>query len=246
MGMFLICTLEWRDSNGVFPDRPSPLRIGAMSATQSPVLVTGFEPFGGMAYNPAAEIARALDGAEIGGRRVAGRLLAVDFARNRSQLEALLGEIEPALYVAFGLATGEDMIRIERFGVNLADFPIPDNAGARPTGLAIEADGPVARPSTLPCVEIRAALLAAGIPARLSNSAGSYLCNANLYSSLDLCAARRPATPCGFIHLPYASEQVAEILRTGDARLDGESPAPSLPMATMIAAARIAIAVSLR
>jgi len=217
-----------------------------MPKTQSPILITGFEPFGGMTYNPAAEIARALDGAEIAGRRVTGRQLAVDFARHRGQLEALFSEIDPALYVAFGLATGEDMIRIERFGVNLADFPIPDNAGAKHTGLTIEADGPAARPSTLPCAEIRAALLAAGIPARLSNSAGSYLCNANLYTSLRLCAAQSKPRACGFIHLPYASEQVAEILRTGKGSLDGESTAPSLPMATMIAAARIIIETAFR
>jgi len=213
--------------------------------TQSPVLITGFEPFGGMTYNPSAEIARALNGAEIGGRRIVGRLLAVDFARHRTQLESLFSEIAPALYVAFGLATGEDMIRIERFGVNLADFPIPDNAGARHTGLAIETDGPAARASTLPCAEIRTALLVAGIPARLSNSAGSYLCNANLYTSLGLSADRRPASACGFIHLPYASEQVAAILREGKAGLDGESAAPSLPLATMIAAAKIIIEISL-
>ncbi|MES1153001.1 MAG: hypothetical protein ABUL54_13950 [Dongia sp.] len=217
-----------------------------MPKTQSPILVTGFEPFGGMTYNPAAEIARALDGAKIGGRRVVGRLLAVDFARHRTQLETLFSEIDPALYIAFGLATGEDMIRIERFGVNLADFPIPDNAGAKHTGLAIEPDGPAARPSTLPCAQIRAALLAAGIPARLSNSAGSYLCNANLYTSLGLCAAQSASRGCGFIHLPYASEQVAAILRDGKGNLDAESAAPSLPMATMIAAARIVIAVASR
>jgi len=217
-----------------------------MSEAQPPVLVTGFEPFGGMTYNPSAEIARALDGAEIGGRRVVGRLLAVDFARHRAQLEALFSEIAPALYIAFGLATSEDMIRIERFGVNLADFPIPDNTGARHSGLPIETDGPTARASTLPCAEIRAALLAAGIPARLSNSAGSYLCNANLYTSLGLCAAQASAPACGFIHLPYASEQVAAILRDGKGSLDGESPAPSLPMATMIAAARVIIEVASR
>jgi pyroglutamyl-peptidase len=209
----------------------------------SVILVTGFEPFGGMAYNPSAEIARALDGAEIGGGRIVGRRIAVDFARHRPQLEDLFSEIAPALYVGFGLATGEDMIRIERFGVNLADFPMPDNAGARHRGLAIEADGPAARAATLPTAEIRAALLAAGIPARLSNSAGSYLCNANLYTALGLCAARRPAPPCGFIHLPYASEQLAAIL--GEGKIDGESPAPSLPIATMIAAAKAIIGVSL-
>jgi len=208
------------------------------------VLITGFEPFGGMTYNPSAEIARALDGAEIGGARVVGRRLAVDFARHRTQLESLFSEIAPALTIGFGLATGEDMIRIERFGVNLADFEIADNAGNRHCGRAIEADGPAARAATQPSAEIRAALLAAGIPARLSNSAGSYLCNANLYTALGLSAERRPAPPCGFIHLPYASEQLAAILQEG--KIDGESLAASLPVETMIAAARVIIEVSLK
>ena len=199
------------------------------------VLITGFEPFAGLATNPSAEIAVALDGTEIGGRRVVGRLLPVDFARYNAALGALLKEHAPEIYIGFGLATGEDMIRIERFGVNLADFDIPDNAGARHVGQKIEAEGPAARSSTLPCAEIRAALLEAGIPARLSNSAGSYLCNATLYSALGLCAARK--TACGFIHLPYASEQVAELLRAGNGPLHGESLAPSLPIEMMIAAA---------
>ena len=207
-----------------------------------PLLITGFEPFAGLAYNPSADIAASLDGQEIGGRRVVARLLPVDFARYRETLDALLREIAPALYVGFGLASGEDMIRVERFGVNLADFDIPDNAGARHVGRAIEPDGPAARASTLPCAEIRTGLLEAGIPARLSNSAGSYLCNATLYSALGLCAARQ--TPCGFIHLPYASEQVAELLRAKKGPLNGESLAPSLPIEMMVAAAEIVLEVS--
>ncbi|GAB2178405.1 pyroglutamyl-peptidase I [Dongia sp. agr-C8] len=206
----------------------------------APILITGFAPFAGLDSNPSADIAASLDGREIGGRRIVGRLLPVDFARYQAALEALLRETAPALYVGFGLATGEDMIRLERFGVNLADFEIPDNAGARLTGRKIEAEGPDARAATIPCAEIRAALLDAGIPARLSNSAGSYLCNATLYSALGLCAAR--GTPCGLIHLPYASEQVAALLREGS--LNGESAAPSLPIEMMVAAAEIALAVS--
>jgi pyroglutamyl-peptidase len=182
-----------------------------------------------------------LDGREIGGRRIVGRLLPVDFARYRAALESLLQEFSPALYVGFGLASGEDMIRIERFGVNLADFDIPDNAGARMVGREIEPDGPAARASTLPCGEIRAALLDSGIPARLSNSAGSYLCNATLYTALGFCGDSRR---CGFIHLPYASEQVAALLRDGKGPLNGESLAPSLPIEMMIAAAEIALEVS--
>jgi pyroglutamyl-peptidase len=208
----------------------------------APLLITGFEPFAGLAYNPSADIAASLDGQEIGGRRVVARLLPVDFARYRSELETLLQETAPALYVGFGLASGEDMIRIERFGVNLADFDIPDNAGARHVGREIEPNGPAARASSLPCAEIRTALLEAGIPARLSNSAGSYLCNATLYSALGLCAGRQ--VPCGFIHLPYASEQVAALLREGKGPLNGESLAPSLPIEMMVAAAEIVLDVS--
>jgi pyroglutamyl-peptidase len=204
------------------------------------ILITGFEPFAGLAYNPSAEIAATLDGREIGGRVVVGRLLPVDFARYHAALDALLRETAPSLYIGFGLASGEDMIRIERFGVNLADFDIPDNAGARHVGRMIESDGPAARAATLPCAEIRTALLEAGIPARLSNSAGSYLCNATLYSALGLCTE----LPCGFIHLPYASHQVADLLRDGKGPLHGESLAPSLPIETMIAAAEIALRVS--
>jgi pyroglutamyl-peptidase len=205
----------------------------------APVLITGFEPFAGLDTNPSAEIAGSLDGQEIAGRRIVGRLLPVDFARYRAALDVLMQEYSPALYIGFGLASGEDMIRIERFGVNLADFEIPDNAGARHIGRAIETAGPDARASTLPCAEIRAALLAAGIPARLSNSAGSYLCNATLYSALGICAA--PRIPCGFIHLPYASEQVAALLREGKGPLNGESLAPSLPIEMMVAAAEIVV-----
>lgn len=209
-----------------------------------PLLVTGFEPFAGLGYNPAAEVAMAMDGRAIGPHRVVARMLPVDFARYRAEVEALLGAFAPAVYIGFGLAAGEDMIRIERFGVNLADFDIADNAGARPAGDRIETDAPAARASTLPSSDIRAALLAAGIPARLSNSAGSYLCNAALFSALGLCLARAPAPLCGFVHLPYASHQVAGLLREGTGRLHGESHAPSLPIETMIAAAEIALRVS--
>ena len=210
----------------------------------APVLITGFEPFAGLAYNPSAAIAEALHDKEIAGRRVVGRLLPVEFARYRAALEDLLEQFAPDLFIGFGLAIGEDMIRVERFGVNLADFDIPDNAGARPIGGAIEPEGPSARAATLPCAAIRAALLQDGIPARLSNSAGSYLCNATLYSGLGLCAGRANAPRCGFIHLPYASHQVAALLHADQGPLNGESLAPSLPIETMIKAAERIIGVS--
>jgi pyroglutamyl-peptidase len=210
------------------------------------ILITGFEPFGGFPHNPSAEVVQALDGTEIAGHRIVGRILAVDIARHRPALEELLRQTAPALYLGFGLDAGEDMIRIERRGVNLADFPLPDNTGARLSGLAIEPAGEPARAATLPCAAIRTALIAAGIPARLSDSAGAYLCNAVLYTALGLCAGPAPVPLCGFIHLPHATHHVAAMLRAGGAER-GTDPAaaiPSLAIETMIAAARIAIAVS--
>jgi pyroglutamyl-peptidase len=217
--------------------------------TSQRVLVTGFEAFGGLVYNPSAEVAQALDKAEIAGHAVVGRILPVDFARHCSAVAELLSEVEPVLYIAFGLYGGEDMIRIERFGVNLADFEIPDNAGLRHSGHKIEPEGPDARSSTFPAAEIRAAMIAVGIPARLSNTAGSYLCNATLYSSLRLCAESPQPPLCGFIHLPYATHQVATQLQDTGGKppsLAQDATAPSLAIGTMIEAGRISIAVSLQ
>ncbi|HEY4162614.1 MAG TPA: hypothetical protein VGM59_06075 [Dongiaceae bacterium] len=217
--------------------------------TSQRVLVTGFEAFGGSAYNPSAEVAQALDKAKIVGHAVVGRILPVDFARNCSAVAELLSEVKPVLYIAFGLYGGEDMVRIERLGVNLADFEIPDNAGLRHSGHKIELEGPDARSSTFPHAEIRAAMIAAGIPARLSNSAGSYLCNATLYSSLRLCAESPEPPLCGFIHLPYATHQVAALLQDSGGKpppLTQDAAAPSLAIGTMIEAGRIAITTSVR
>jgi pyroglutamyl-peptidase len=99
---------------------------------------------------------------------------------------------------------------VERIAVNLADFEIDDNAGARATDEPLEDDGPVAPETRLPVREIKAALLARGIPARLSYAAGTYLCNATMFRLLGL-----TDVPVGFIHVPYSSAQVAELIQAG-------------------------------
>ncbi len=113
--------------------------------------------------------------------------------------------------ISLGLWPGEAVIRLERVAINVADFEIPDNAGELVHG-PLDPDGPTARPSTLPLVSIRDRLLAAGIPARLSGSAGTFLCNALMYYGLAA-AERREAPPaCGFIHVPYLPAQVAQVI----------------------------------
>ena len=202
------------------------------------VLVTGFEPFGGYASNPSADIARGLDGRRIAGAPVIGRVLPVDMAALDRALTTVLREVDPLAVILLGLAAGEAVIRLERVALNLADFGIPDNAGVRAKDLAIDARAGAALWTRLPVRAIQAKLLEAGIPARLSETAGTYLCNAAMYRAL----ARLPArVQCGFIHLPLTPAEVA-------ARLDRDSAAPiqpSMSLSVQRKAVEIAVAATL-
>ena len=199
-------------------------------------LVTGFEPYGGMSLNPSAEIARRLDGAKIGGIPVVGRLLPVDIAKLDGALKTALAGLEPAAVILLGLAPGESCIRLERVALNLADFPIPDNAGTRSRDQPLDRQGDAALWSRLPLRAIETRLLGMGIPARLSESAGTYLCNASMYRALSWLPRR---VPCGFIHLPLLPAQVAISLESGSA------PQPSMAFPVQRRAVEIALALSL-
>jgi pyroglutamyl-peptidase len=164
------------------------------------VLLTGF-----------AEIAARLDGAISAGAEGRGRTLPVRYAEIGARLAALIEELRPRAVVCLGLWPGEPMLRIERIAVNIADFEIVDNAGLLAKEPVVE-DGPAGLLSTLPIEAIRDRLLAVGIPARLSGTAGQFLCNAAMYHALRLCAERAPPPRCGFIHLPYLPEQVAVLM----------------------------------
>lgn len=206
-----------------------------------PTLVTGFEPFAGLDRNPSAEVARRLDGRTVGGSRVIARMLPVSLATYRARLAAAIDEVRPGLVIALGLAQGAASVRVERVGINLLDFDIADNDGLVAADRPVEEGGPQARLSTIPVTAISAALLAAGIPAHGSTSAGAYLCNACLYSLAGLAETAEPRFACGFIHLPYLPEQVAGLMATGRR---GCAETPSMSLDTMVRAVEIAIATS--
>jgi pyroglutamyl-peptidase len=209
------------------------------------ILVTGFEPYGGRRINPAAEVAKALDGATIDGFALIGAILPVSERGLRERLDALLAELRPAIVISLGLAPGESMIRLERFGLNLLDFEIADNEGARLEDAPVEANGGTAVRASLPLRAIERALLDAGIPARLSSTAGTFLCNATLYCLVRILEQRFPAALGGFIHLPYLPEQVAQLLADGkrDRRIElaQRSDLASMDLATQLRAVRIAV-----
>jgi pyroglutamyl-peptidase len=212
------------------------------------VLVTGFEPYGGGRINPSALVVRTLDGAEVGSARVVGRTLPVTFRGLRERAAALVREVRPAAVISLGLWPGEPTIRLERLAVNVADCEIPDNEGAFLEDAPL-APGTAAIPSRLPLRAIERALVDAGIPARVSNTAGTFLCNATMYTFLDATSDSEPPVPCGFVHLPYLPEQVAELLMTTKAerRLEVHQRADlaSMSLDRMVEAVRIVVATSL-
>lgn len=211
-------------------------------------LVTGFEPYGGRGINPAALVMERVAGLEIEGAQVVGRVLPVSFVALRSRTHELMRELNPRVVVSLGLWPGEPVIRLERIAVNIADFEIPDNEGSLVRDEVVEDPAPTGVASTLPFRVIESALLSAGIPARLSSSAGTFLCNATMYTFLRTAQALAGAR-CGFVHLPYLPQQVATLL--GDLRkeqqleLHQRADLASMSLDTMVEAVRIILAVSL-
>jgi len=173
--------------------------------------MTGFQSYGGRSTNPSEAVVSALNGKTIGGERVCGHTLPVDFHAVRQLIPELINDTAPRVILSLGLWPGEPMIRIERVASNWSWFELPDNVGHRQNGTVIE-DGPDAYMSTLPNDAMQSAIRAAGLPCRQSGSAGSYLCNAAFYIMRHHCAHHQPATAAGFIHLPYLPEQVAHLL----------------------------------
>lgn len=165
------------------------------------VLLSGFEPFGGAAHNPSQAVVQALDGLGLpGGEVIEGVVLPVAFEAAPARLAQAIEHARPRLVLALGLAADRQQISLERVALNLCDASIADNAGARPVDCPVLEGGPPALFATLPLRAMLAALHEAGLPAQLSLSAGSFVCNALLYRLLYALAETR--VPAGFMHLP--------------------------------------------
>ena len=171
------------------------------------ILLTGFEPWGKWDQNPSGEAALSLHGAVVGGHEVVGVTLPVvhgeDFARVTPLIEAHC----PAAVVSLGLGGGGTTLNVERVAVNLK--VIDGGEGDEPGDLPVVEGGPAAYFSTLPTRKMVASMQAAGVPARLSYSAGTFLCNHIMYQVLHYLAERRMEIPAGFVHIPALPEQVA-------------------------------------
>jgi pyroglutamyl-peptidase len=194
-------------------------------------------------------VAQRLDGERFGSTRVVTRILPVEFAGLEARIAELVDELKPSLVLSFGLAQGEPTVRLERVAVNLTDYPIPDNAGAFLRDVPVVAEDRAALFATLPLRRMEQRLLESGIPATLSTTAGTFLCNATMYGFLRTLQLRANDAPCGFIHLPYLPEQSASALLRMQRERSGERVSkfefPSMHLDTMVQAARIMLDVCL-
>ncbi|MFC4555424.1 pyroglutamyl-peptidase I [Georgenia faecalis] len=169
------------------------------------VLVTAFEPFDGQPVNASAEGVGALADAWNGPERLVTALLPVTFAGSAAALREAVAEHAPDLVVGVGEAPGRDRVSLERVAINVVDARIPDNDGAQPVDVPVVDGAPTAHLTGLPVKACVAALESAGIAAEVSNTAGTYVCNAVFFTLMDALAAT-PGVRGGFVHVPRGAD----------------------------------------
>lgn len=197
------------------------------------VLITGFSPFGGETINPALEAVNELPDT-IEGAEIIKAELPVVFNGGALVLEELIITHRPEVVICVGQAGSRAAISVERVAINLQDARIPDNEGKTPVDEQVKADGKDAYFSNLPTRAMVQALGEQGIPAVLSYSAGTYVCNDAMYHLLYWIDKRWQDLRGGFIHVPYCPAQAANM----------SSPPPSMSIADIARALEVAIGVA--
>jgi len=197
------------------------------------ILVTGFEPFGGETSNPSWDAVQQLDGWQPDNETIVRALqLPCVFDKSITVLKTQLATLDPVLVLAIGQAGGRTCFSLEKVAINYNDARIADNLGQQPLATATADDGPAAYFSNLPLKHLVAQLRSNGIPAEVSFSAGTFVCNHLFYGLMHALAAT-PQVRAGFIHIPYSPAQAA--------RLQSASMSTDL----VVAALKICIEISL-
>jgi len=171
------------------------------------ILVTGFDPFGGEKINPALEAVKSLP-SEIHGAEIHWVEIPTVFYKAAEVLEAEIVRYQPDVVLCIGQAGGRASLTPERVAINQDDARISDNQGNQPIDTPIRLDGQAAYFSTLPIKAMVQAIKEEGIPATVSNTAGTFVCNHLMYQALYLTDKKFPDMRAGFMHIPYMTEQV--------------------------------------
>ena len=174
------------------------------------ILFTGFEPFGGEELNPSYEALKLLPDT-IAGAEVVRLQISTAFQRGAEEMLAAVEQHHPSFVFCVGQAGGRFAVTPEFVAINYRDARIPDNDGVQPVGEAVVSGGENAYFTALPVKRITQRLREEGIPASISYTAGTYVCNDVFYRLLHHIHTRQPELVGGFIHVPYATEQAAKL-----------------------------------
>ncbi|MEM9634096.1 MAG: pyroglutamyl-peptidase I [Pseudomonadota bacterium] len=200
------------------------------------VLLTGFEAFGNTPVNPAEQVARQLDGEVIEGVKVVSRIIPNTFFVCIDTVREALSETSAGAAVMMGEYGGRATITVERIAQNFNDstrYGLKDNAGVSLQGQPTAPDGPLAYQSTLPIRAMVKAMRDGGIPADISDAAGTFCCNHLFYGILHHLAVIKSKVRAGWVHLPHLPEVAA---------MEENLGAPSMSVETAANGVRLAIA----
>ena len=195
-------------------------------------LVTGFDAFGGEAVNPSSLAVGKLK-KRVGGIVVHTAQLPTSYAQSAKVLLAAIEKTRPDIVLCVGQVGGRSELCLERVAINVQDARIRDNDGKQPIDRPVVKDGPAAHFTTLPIKACVAEMRKAGLPAAVSNTAGTFVCNHIFYALMDIAAGHPIPMRGGFLHIPFVPEQAA--------RLGG---APSMALADIVRGIEIILTVS--
>lgn len=173
------------------------------------ILVTGFDPFGGEKINPAIEAVKLLP-EQIADAEIIKLEIPTIFNKSAVIVKQAIKKEKPNYVLNVGQAGGRRALTPERVAININDGSIPDNAGYQPIGEPIQADGPAAYFTQLPIKTMVQAIRQAGVPAAVSNTAGTYVCNHIFYQVQYMRDKEFPNLKAGFIHIPFLPEQAVK------------------------------------
>ena len=174
------------------------------------VVLTGYEPWSHASENPTLDLldkARERNFADI---ELITLRVPVESERIAPLVDEALETHKPDIWISLGLFPGSPVVAVERTAANVMDFPVPDNVDTQPVDEPVYADGPFAYRSTLPIKAMVAAMNERGVPAKVSNTASTYLCNQIMYTALHLVQEKGMETRAGFIHVPCSPGYVAQ------------------------------------
>lgn len=197
------------------------------------ILVTSFEPFGNENINPSYEVLKNISD-HIAISEIIKMQVPTVFHLSINKVVEKIQSINPDVILSLGQAGKRYEISVERIAINIDDARIPDTIGQKPVDAIIDPEGDTAYFATIPVKKIVEEIKKEKIPASVSNTAGTYVCNHLMYGVLNYIHKNRLQIKAGFIHVPYLPEQVLDKPYTPFMSLDDMSKAISIALKVII------------